>query len=110
MSSVRSADDENRFYFFPDDAEEGSPIEVIDGKGPLFIADGKTLETYFLFGCCPDQATKTALYEWVETKLFELLEPALLDRNWLKCSNLIRVLSECDFSVSVTSRKRKMAP
>lgn len=111
-STLRKADDGDQFFFFPRDAAEGYPLELVDGVPPAFVVDGgleegkKVAQIPYLFGICPDQDSRNALYEWAERELFKLIEPAMLERKWAKCSDIIRMLSECDFYTKITSRKR----
>lgn len=107
-STLLKADDKDCFFVFYEDKDDGNPLEIIDGSSPVFASGGRQLEPSFLFAICPNQETRTELYEWIETEMFGLIEPALLERNWKKCECIIDILSECDLFTKVTMRKRKV--
>lgn len=109
-STLHQSDDGRDFYFFPDDNDDGSPLQLVDGPQPRFVAAGRQLEVPFLFGICADQAARTLLYVWIERQCFTLIEGALLNQEWGKCSSIIDVLAESDFSQKILRGRRNKAP
>lgn len=100
-------EEEKCFRLFPNNQEEGFELSILKEGPPLFIADDRAHEVRFLFGICPDQKTRTLLYEWIEGRCFAMIQDALIDHNWTRCGWIIDVLTEADFSEKVSLRKRR---